>query len=251
MEKSLEISQDLASIPEHVAIVMDGNGRWAQKRGLARHSGHKAGVEAVRSSVEVCLKYNIKVLTLFAFSSENWRRPKNEVNLLLELFMTSLSSEIKRLQQNNIKIKIIGDITAFPPKLQKKIRFAESETSRNKGLILQVAANYGGRWDITQAVQQLAENVSQGLIKPEEINEDLISEYTSFAQVADPDLFIRTGGDLRISNFLLWHSAYSEFYFTPILWPDFTEEFFEEALEEFANRQRRFGKTSEQVQAAN
>tara|TARA_Y100001935_G_scaffold142133_1_gene117468 strand:- start:19909 stop:20664 length:756 start_codon:yes stop_codon:yes gene_type:complete len=251
MEKSLGAFEELNSLPGHVAIVMDGNGRWAQQRNLPRHSGHKAGVEVVRSSIEVCLKHKIKVLTLFAFSSENWRRPKNEVNLLLDLFMTSLSSEIRRLQENDIKIKFIGDISAFPQKLQKKIYFAESETSKNKGLILQVAANYGGRWDIKQAIQKIAEKVSEGLIKTEEINEDLISQYTSFSQVADPDLFIRTGGDFRISNFLLWHSAYTEFYFTPVLWPDFSEKFFEEALEEFAHRQRRFGKTSEQVQAAN
>jgi undecaprenyl diphosphate synthase len=234
-------------IPEHVAIIMDGNGRWAQQRGQRRHAGHKAGVESVRSTIESCIKYGVKALTLFAFSSENWRRPKAEVSLLMELFMTALSREVKRMRHNNIRLRIIGDVSAFPDKLQKKIVAAENETANNDGLVLQVAANYGGRWDVTQAARRLAEKVASGEIRPDQIDENLMAEHTSFADIPDPDLFIRTGGDLRISNFLLWHCAYSELYFTQTLWPDFDANAFEQALGEFARRQRRFGQTGEQV----
>ena len=237
-------------IPEHVAIIMDGNGRWAQARGQARHAGHKAGVESVRSTIEGCIRRGVKVLTLFAFSSENWRRPKTEVNLLMELFMTALAREVKRMRSNNIRLRIIGDVSAFPDKLQKRIVAAESDTADNDGLVLQIAANYGGRWDVTQAARLLAERVAAGEIKPEDIDERMMAEATSFSDVPDPDLFIRTGGDLRISNFLLWHCAYSELYFTPTLWPDFDAEAFDAALAEFARRQRRFGQTGEQVKAS-
>jgi undecaprenyl diphosphate synthase len=235
------------SIPEHVAIIMDGNGRWAQQRGKPRHAGHKAGVESVRSTIESCIRHGVKVLTLFAFSSENWRRPKSEVNMLMELFMTALSREVKRMQNNNIRLRIIGDVTAFPDKLQKKILTAENETAGNDGLLLLIAANYGGRWDVTQAARELAEKVASGEIRADQIDEKLLGEHTSLAGLPDPDLFIRTGGDLRISNFLLWHCAYSELYFTKILWPDFDAEAFEQALAEYARRQRRFGQTGEQV----
>jgi undecaprenyl diphosphate synthase len=189
------------------------------------------------------------VLTLFAFSSENWRRPKAEVNLLMELFMAALSREVKRMQNNNIRLRIIGDVSAFPDKLQKKIVAAENETADNDGLVLQIAANYGGRWDVTQAARRLAEMVAAGEIRPDQIDETLMAENTSFSDVPDPDLFIRTGGDLRISNFLLWHCAYSELYFTPTLWPDFDGDELDKALEDFARRQRRFGQTGEQVGA--
>ena len=236
-------------VPEHVAIIMDGNGRWAQQRGQARHTGHKAGVESVRSTIESCIRHGVKVLTLFAFSSENWRRPKAEVNMLMELFMTALSREVKRMQNNNIRLRIIGDVSAFPDKLQKKIVAAEKETEGNDVLVLQIAANYGGRWDVTQAARRLAEKVANGEIRPEQIDESLMAGETSFSDVPDPDLFIRTGGDLRISNFLLWHCAYSELYFTPTLWPDFDAAAFEDALSEFARRQRRFGQTGDQVKA--
>jgi len=237
-------------LPEHVAIIMDGNGRWAERRGQPRHAGHKAGVESVRSTIEACARHGIRVLTLFAFSSENWRRPKTEVNLLMELFMTALSREVKRMQNNNIRLRIIGDVSAFPDKLQKRIVAAENETAANDGLVLQIAANYGGRWDVTQAARRLAEKVARGEIRPEQIDERLMAEQTSFSDVPDPDLFIRTGGDLRISNFLLWHCAYSELYFTPTLWPDFDAAAFDEALTEFARRQRRFGQTGGQVQVS-
>lgn len=229
---------------------MDGNGRWAQQRGQARHSGHKAGVETVRSTIESCIRHGVKVLTLFAFSSENWRRPKTEVNLLMELFMSALAREVKRMQHNNIRLRIIGDVSAFPDKLQKRIVSAENETASNDGLVLQIAANYGGRWDVTQAARRLAEKVASGELTPDQVDEKSMAEHTSFSDVPDPDLFIRTGGDLRISNFLLWHCAYSELYFTPTLWPDFNAEAFEQALIEFARRQRRFGQTGDQLQTS-
>jgi len=235
------------SIPEHVAIIMDGNGRWAQQRGKPRHAGHKAGVESVRSTIESCIRHGVKVLTLFAFSSENWRRPTSEVNMLMELFMTALSREVKRMQNNNIRLRIIGDVTAFPDKLQKKILTAENETAENDGLLLLIAANYGGRWDVAQAARDLAEKVASGEIRADQVDEKLLGEHTSLAGLPDPDLFIRTGGDLRISNFLLWHCAYAELYFTKTLWPDFDAEAFEQALAEYARRQRRFGQTGEQV----
>lgn len=243
-----DIPQHSGSIPEHVAIIMDGNGRWAQQRGQARHRGHKAGVESVRSTIEACIEHGVKVLTLFAFSSENWRRPKIEVNLLLELFMTALSREVRRMQQHNIRLRVIGDVSGFPDKLQKKILAAEEETAANDGLVLQIAANYGGRWDVTEAARRLAEKVAAGEIAPHQIDEKMLAGHTALSDVPDPDLFIRTGGDLRISNFLLWHSAYTELYFTPVLWPDFDAGQFEKALAEFARRQRRFGQTGEQVQ---
>jgi len=245
-----EIPTGSGLVPEHVAVIMDGNGRWAQQRGQPRHAGHKAGVESVRSTIEGCVRHGVKALTLFAFSSENWRRPKTEVNLLMELFMTALTREVKRLQKNNIRLRVIGDVSAFPDKLQKKIAAAENETANNDGLVLQIAANYGGRWDVTQAARRVAEKVAAGEIRVDQIDESLMAENTSFSDIPDPDLFIRTGGDLRISNFLLWHCAYTELYFTPTLWPDFDAEALDKALAEFARRQRRFGQTSEQVKAA-
>lgn len=228
---------------------MDGNGRWAQQRGKPRHAGHRAGVDSVRSTVEECARLGIEVLTLFAFSSENWRRPRTEVNLLMELFISALSREVKRMHANNIRLRVVGDVSAFPDKLQKRIVASERQTESNTGLLLQVAANYGGRWDVTQAARRLAEQVRAGEISPKDIDEDALAGATSMSDVPDPDLFIRTGGDLRISNFLLWHCAYTELYFTRTLWPDFDREAFAEALAEFARRQRRFGQTGEQVGA--
>jgi undecaprenyl diphosphate synthase len=245
-----EIPTASGAVPEHVAIIMDGNGRWAQARGQARHAGHKAGVASVRSSIEECVRHGVKVLTLFAFSSENWRRPKSEVNLLMELFLTALQREVKRLQNNDIQLRVIGDISAFPEKLQQRIRASEEATRDNKSLILQIAANYGGRWDITQAARQLAVSVREGRLRPDEIDEKLFARTTALNDLPDPDLFIRTGGDQRISNFLLWHCAYTELYFTPVLWPDFGAKAFAEALAEFATRQRRFGRTGAQLEAA-
>ncbi len=210
--------------PRHVAIIMDGNGRWAQQRGLPRHAGHKAGVKSVRSSVEQSASHHIEVLTLFAFSSENWKRPKREVGLLMELFFTALHREVKRLHRNNVVLRIIGDRTAFSEKLQQRILQAEALTAENSGLILQIAANYGGRWDITEAARALAGKAVRGELDLQQINEDAVSAELSFTGLPDPDLFIRTGGEKRLSNFMLWQSAYTELYFTNTLWPDFDIE---------------------------
>ncbi|HEC16251.1 MAG TPA: isoprenyl transferase [Sedimenticola sp.] len=239
----------ITRIPRHVAIIMDGNGRWAKKRGLPRHAGHRAGVESVRISVEHCARLGVEVLTLFAFSSENWRRPKKEVGLLLELFMTALQRDVKRLQKNNVQLRVIGDRTAFPEKLQQNIRMAEAATADNTGLILQIAANYGGRWDITQAARRLAGKVKAGELEPEEISEAVLAAELSFAGLPEPDLFIRTGGEQRLSNFLLWQTAYSELYFSDRLWPDFDAAALEEAVVAFGQRERRFGLISEQLEA--
>lgn len=226
---------------------MDGNGRWAQQRGLPRHAGHKAGVKSVRSTVEQSASRGIEALTLFAFSSENWKRPKREVGLLMELFFTALHREVKRLHRNNVVLRIIGDRSAFSDKLQQRIVQAEALTAGNSGLVLQIAANYGGRWDITEAARRLAEQAAAGEIKPQDISEEHLSAVLSFAGLPDPDLFIRTGGEQRLSNFMLWQSAYAELYFTDTLWPDFDVAAFDHALAAFSSRQRRFGKTGEQV----
>ena len=233
--------------PKHIAIIMDGNGRWAQKRLMPRIMGHHAGVKAVRKIVEYCAKSNIEVLSLFAFSSENWRRPKDEVNLLMELFMATLQSEVNKLDNNNIRLKIIGDKTAFSDKLQEKIRAAEQQTENNTGLTLVIAANYGGRWDITQAVQKIVAAIASGEIQQQAISEELINQYLVTADLPEPDLFIRSGGEERISNFLLWQLAYTEFYFTEALWPDFDQHLLEQAVISFKSRQRRFGHTGEQM----
>ena len=245
-----EIPTVSGSVPEHVAIIMDGNGRWAEARGQARHSGHKAGVGSVRSTIEECIRHGVRVLTLFAFSSENWRRPKTEVNLLMDLFLTALQREVKRMQSNDIQLRVIGDISAFPEKLQKRIRKSENETRDNRRLVLQIAANYGGRWDMVQAARRLAMATKNGDLDIDDIDERVFAKATSISDLPDPDLFIRTGGDMRISNFLLWHCAYTELYFTPVLWPDFDAEEFRKAIEEYARRQRRFGQTGAQLEAA-
>ncbi|MCB1775305.1 MAG: di-trans,poly-cis-decaprenylcistransferase [Gammaproteobacteria bacterium] len=237
-----------APVPRHVAIIMDGNGRWAEKRGQARHAGHRAGVNSVRSTIEVCIEHGVEVLTIFAFSSENWRRPKTEINLLMELFLTALQREVRRLQSNDIRLRVIGDIAAFPEKLQKRIRASEEATAGNRRMLLQVAANYGGRWDITQAARSLAAAAARGELDPADIDEAMLANATLLAGQPDPDLFIRTGGDQRISNFLLWHCAYTELYFTPVLWPDFDAAEMKRALLSFGGRQRRFGRTGAQVE---
>jgi undecaprenyl diphosphate synthase len=234
-------------IPRHVAIIMDGNGRWARERNLPRHAGHKAGVKSVRSVVEESARKNIEVLTLFAFSSENWRRPEEEITLLMELFLVALRRETRRLSDNNVQLRIIGDTSAFPDKLQRSIVSAQQETADNSGLVLQIAANYGGRWDIAQAIRRIAEQVEAGTISPQEIDESTLEGELSFPDLPPPDLFIRTGGEQRLSNFLLWQAAYAELYFTPVLWPDFDATEYHSALDSFSGRQRRFGRTGEQV----
>lgn len=233
--------------PRHIAIIMDGNGRWAQKRLMPRIMGHHAGVKAVRRVVEYCAKEGIEVLSLFAFSSENWRRPKDEVSLLMELFLSTLQSEVDKLDKNNIRLKIIGDKTAFSNVLQDKIRAAEQQTANNSGLTLVIAANYGGRWDITQAMQHIAAAAKAGTLQVEAITEQVINDHLQTADLPEPDLFIRSGGEERISNFLLWQLAYTEFYFTAALWPEFDQAMMQDAIASFKGRQRRFGHTGEQM----
>lgn len=240
-----EITQQ--SLPRHIAIIMDGNGRWAQSKGKPRVFGHKQGVQSVREAVKFCRQLNIESLTLFAFSSENWRRPEQEVSTLMELFMFVLTNEIKRLDKNNVKLKIIGDISGFSDKLQKRAFEAEEITANNNGLTLNVAANYGGQWDIVQAAKSLATQVEAGKVSAASIDESLFSKQLSMADQAPLDLLIRTGGDLRISNFLLWQAAYAELYFTETLWPDFNEQAFADAIACYVSRERRFGCTGEQI----
>jgi len=235
--------------PRHVAIIMDGNGRWAKKRLMPRFAGHKAGVEAVRNIVKACVERKIEVLTLFAFSSENWRRPEEEVSLLMKLFMAALDREVKRLNKNGVRLRVIGDLSAFPEKLQQQIQASHELTKNNTLLQLNIAANYGGRWDIVQASKKMAQAAVDGEITIEQIDEPLLESHLSLAGLPEPDLFIRTGGEERISNFLLWQLAYSEFFFTKTLWPDFNVKLFDEAIESFKNRQRRFGRTGEQVES--
>lgn len=235
--------------PRHIAIIMDGNGRWAKKRLMPRIYGHRQGVKTVRNIVEYCVEAKIEVLSLFAFSSENWRRPQTEVSMLMELFMATLQREVDKLDKNNIRLKIIGDKAAFSEKLQEKIINAERQTANNTGLTLLIAANYGGHWDITQAVQTIVSKMKSGMLPEQTISEELIEQHLSTAGLPEPDLFIRTGGEQRISNFLLWQLAYTELYFTPVLWPDFDKQAMSEAINSFRSRERRFGHTGEQILA--
>ena len=242
---------DNTQVPQHIAIIMDGNGRWAKQRHQPRFMGHRAGVKAVENIVKHCAELGVNVLSLFAFSSENWKRPTKEVSLLMELFALSLKQQAKRLYKNNIRLKIIGDISKFSASLQKQIQQAEQLTENNTGLIINIAANYGGHWDITQSVKKLAEKVKLGELNPEDINEESISQGLATADLPEPDLFIRTGGEQRVSNFMLWQLAYTEFYFTETLWPDFNSEKLDSAIRSFSLRERRFGKTSEQIKGDN
>jgi undecaprenyl diphosphate synthase len=234
-------------IPRHIAIIMDGNGRWAEKRFMPRAFGHQAGVKAVRKIVEHCGNLGVEVLTLFAFSSENWRRPKEEVSLLMSLFIQTLQREVAKLHTNQVCLRFIGDRTAFPDALQNKMAEAELLTQTNTALTLVIAANYGGHWDMCQAVNSIIEKTDTAELEKQPITPDLIYQHLSTAHLPDPDLFIRTGGEQRISNFLLWQLAYTELYFTDTLWPDFDQDSLNEAIESFKGRQRRFGHTGEQI----
>lgn len=233
--------------PRHVAIVMDGNGRWAQRQSLPRTAGHREGAKAVRRVVQACGERGIEVLTLFAFSSENWGRPRREIEVLMRLFLTTLRAEIRRLDNANIRLRFIGDPNAFSPTLQDYIAKAQRRTADNTGLTLVIAANYGGHWDIAQAARRAAEEVMAGRLQPADITPELLQRFVCLADVPAPDLFIRTAGELRISNFLLWQLAYTELYFTDRLWPDFDAGDLEMACAAFAGRQRRFGLTNEQI----
>jgi len=234
-------------VPTHVAIIMDGNGRWARQRGLPRANGHQAGAKSVRAVVEQSVRCGVRVLTLFAFSSENWRRPPSEISLLIELFLNTLRVEVKRLIEHDVSLRIIGDISAFSDSLQRQVADAEKATRDNRTLRLQIAVNYGGRWDITQAVRGLAREVAEQRLQPDDIDEAAIAARLSCADVPDPDLFIRTGGEKRISNFLLWQCAYTELYFSDLMWPEFDGDALVAAVNDYARRQRRFGLTGEQV----
>ncbi|MEN3111535.1 isoprenyl transferase [Uliginosibacterium paludis] len=231
-------------VPEHIAIVMDGNGRWARKRLLPRVAGHKRGLETVRKVVARCMEQGVRHLTLFAFSSENWRRPADEVSFLMQLFMQALREEVKKLHKNNIRLRVIGDMSRFDAELVETIREAEALTAGNDALCLSIAANYGGRWDIVNAVNVMLRSQPD---KRDGFTEDDLSRHLCLADVPEPDLYIRTGGEQRVSNFLLWQLAYTEFYFTDCLWPDFDEEAFAKAIESYRKRERRFGRTSEQL----
>ena len=235
-------------IPRHVAIIMDGNNRWAKRRFMPGVAGHKAGVDAVRAVVEHSARQGVEVLTLFAFSSENWRRPADEVSALMSLFVLALEREVRKLHRHNIRLQIMGDVSGFSPRLQQLIRESEALTANNTAMTLVVAANYGGQWDIAQAARRIAEEVQAGTLQPQDINEQLFHRYTWLADLPPPDLLIRTGGEQRISNFMLWQTAYSELYFSPVFWPDFKEQEYQQALTAFAERTRRFGRTDDQLE---
>ena len=234
-------------VPGHVAIIMDGNGRWAKRRSLLRIAGHRSGVEAVRVTVRACAERGVRFLTLFAFSSENWRRPAEEVALLMQLFQLALSNEVEKLHKNGVRLKVVGDTRRFDVNIRRAIEHAERLTAGNDGLTLTIAANYGGRWDILQALGRLARESKMPL---DEIEETKLAPYLAMSYAPEPDLFIRTGGEQRISNFLLWQLAYSELYFTDTLWPDFDAAALDLAIASYRSRERRFGRTSEQLDAA-
>lgn len=236
-----------STLPRHIAIIMDGNGRWAKKRHLPRIAGHKAGLEAAREVVEYCAKKKIEVLTLFVFSSENWRRPLEEVNYLMQLFLTMLQRDAKKLHEQNVQLRVMGDHSRFDEKLQHHIAEVEKLTENNTGLKLILAANYGGQWEIAQAAKKIAAQVEKGMLKSEDVTIDSITSNLLYTDLPDPDLFIRTSGEMRISNFLLWQLAYTELYFTEVLWPDFGAAEMDKAVEFFTKRERRFGHTSEQL----
>lgn len=236
-------------LPKHIAIIMDGNNRWAKAHRLPSLAGHKAGVDSVRSVIEGCIEYGVQSLTLFAFSSENWKRPELEVSGLMELFALALNREAKKLHKNNIRLNVIGDKSRFSESLQKKIAKVEALTADNTLLTLNVAANYGGHWDIVQAAQRLAKECVEGHRTPEEISESVFDHYVMLQEQPKPDLCIRTGGENRISNFLVWQMAYTEYYFVDDYWPDFNKNSLATAIRDFCTRERRFGKTSGQVEA--
>lgn len=239
-----------STVPQHVAIIMDGNGRWAAKRLLPRTAGHARGVQSVRSAVETCVKLGVRYLTLFAFSSENWRRPADEVSLLMRLFVQALEREVSRLQEQGVRLRVVGDLSAFEPKLQGLIEDAQNKTAHNDMLHLTIAANYGGRWDILQAMKKMLRINPELGQTPELIDERALSEHLSMAWAPEPDLFIRTGGEQRISNFLIWQLAYTELFFTECYWPDFNSDELKKAFEWYRQRERRFGRTSAQLQTA-
>lgn len=238
------------NLPQHIAIVMDGNGRWAKQRFLPRIAGHRAGVRAVRQVIKNCVKRGIGVLSLFAFSSENWARPQDEVSYLMELLLTSLEKEVDKLHENQIRLRFIGDRSRFNHQLIDKITEIEKQTAAHPAMTLVIAADYGGRWDICQAASQLLKDQASGLLATNEVLPELFAARLSCADLPDPDLFIRTSGEMRISNFMLWQLAYTELYFSPVLWPDFNEDEFESALAHYASRERRYGSRVDKLENA-
>ncbi|MAM00574.1 MAG: di-trans,poly-cis-decaprenylcistransferase [Alteromonadaceae bacterium] len=246
---STTIPVEAPAMPRHVAIIMDGNNRWAKLKRLRGIAGHKAGVDAVRAVVETCAREAVEVLTLFAFSSENWRRPEEEVGALMKLFLIALKREVRKLHRNNIRLRIIGEKSRFSKVLQEHMAAAEELTAANSGMTLVIAANYGGQWDLTQAARSLAMDVAEGSLSPDAIDEAALQSRLALGDLPHPDLMIRTAGEKRISNFMLWHLAYTEFYFSPVYWPDFKHEEMQKALEDYSLRKRRFGRTDDQVDA--
>lgn len=235
----------MAHIPTHIAIIMDGNGRWAKARGLSRNRGHQEGVATVRKITTQCSNLGVKYLTLYTFSTENWNRPPKEVAALMALILSSLEEQL--FMKNNVRLKVIGDTQRIPNNIVQSIQGLEQRTSQNTGLTLVIALSYSSRWEITKTLQDAISKANQQQIKPQDISEDYISQHLATSFMPDPDLLIRTGGEIRLSNFLLWQSAYTEFYFTPTYWPDFNEEELMKAISEYRHRERRFGKTSEQL----
>lgn len=249
MSESADQISTIKKSPHHVAIIMDGNGRWARKRILPRVAGHRAGVNAVRAVVKRAMENGVKVLTLFAFSSENWRRPPYEVSFLLDLFFNMLENELQKLHEQGIKLRVMGDCSQFDEKLQLQIAKAEEITRCNDKLTLIIAANYGGQWDIVQAMKKIGREIEEGSLASKDISPEIVAQHLALGDIPSPDLFIRTSGEQRISNFMLWSLAYTELYFTDVLWPDFNEEEFDKALVFFAERERRFGCTGEQLRS--
>ncbi len=240
----------MTDLPKHIAVIMDGNGRWARQRGLPRSAGHQAGVKATRKIVEHCVRLQTEALTIYAFSSENWRRPEKEVNFLMELFIKAIGSELNKLHENNIRVQFIGELTKFPDGLLHEIKLATEKTAQNTGLRLNIAVNYGGRNELTNAMVQIAAKVEAGELSSKSITEDVILQHSWLPDCPEPDLFVRTGGEQRLSNYLLWHIAYTELSFTDTLWPDFDGDELDKLIEQYTQRQRRFGQTGEQVQAS-
>lgn len=247
-EERLEKIKQKGNLPRHIAIIMDGNGRWAKKRGLPRVAGHREGIQSVRSVVELCTRLGIEVLTLYTFSTENWRRPREEISALMGLLVETLRKEIKKLVENNIRFTVIGNTDRLPSEIQQSIQEAMEATRHNTGLILNLALSYGAREEIVHAVKSIAQKVKQGVLDPEDISQEVIQAHLYTAGLPDPDLLIRTSGESRVSNFLLWQLAYTEIYITNVLWPDFRENELCLAIEDYQGRERRFGKVSEQLQ---
>jgi undecaprenyl diphosphate synthase len=245
--KKQDTLKQSGEIPKHIAIIMDGNGRWAQKRFLPRIAGHREGVESVREAVETCGQLGVKYLTLYAFSTENWKRPKDEVSLLMRLLMKALRDETDKLQSNNVRVRAIGDIAKLPLEVQNELLEAMVKTQNNTGLNLLLALSYSGRWDITQAVRKIISDVKRNVLTEEDVDENVISKYLSTQGIPDPDLLIRTSGEFRISNYLLWQLAYSEIFISPLFWPEFKRNQLYQAIEDYQKRERRFGMTGNQI----